>query len=585
MKRILNLLAILLLLHSSFAATYYIDSAAGTGGDGSIGSPFDSFADVTGIYNAGDFIWAKGGFTGQISLSRNATAGNPATFGSYGNLTNNGGFSVTGDNIRFVTPPGTTWTITQTNVPSATYAGIIVSGSDNFEIWGGRSRFVIEHIQVEPCINFINSVSPTVTGGIYRYTAWSEYPWPVGTGEFTIWFGTASTNPVVRYTTQAYAADYFGSSSGNWQWLKFHNNHLGPMNTNSGSHMDNVQPNTDWDNILFENNWDTENYAGIFDEQGSHHFYYFEVEGASRAVVRGNVMVYSQGYANHSGIDQVSFYHNTFHTNAWYDTGNDQAISFNTQGGTSSFNRAANNIFSYATDATDTPDNISSPSTANFSHNLSYGQAAMANGSNNQTGNPEFVSGLAAPWDLRIGDTSAARNTGGAITTVNGNGTSATVTVNGFATAFWPGDTITVGADTAVIDSITDTNTIVLTSSITFANGESVLWQGRTDMGAYPHGITLLSAATYTVSGNTVTCTPNGSASATRFVVFWTNGVPSIDATAPYSIDTGGATLNGVEAYAYYAQDQMNFDAVNAGSTTYTTLSNGVTVRDGVTVQ
>lgn len=561
MKQLLSILAVWLTLVQSFSATYYIDSAAGTGGDGSIGNPFDSYADVTSIYNAGDFVWAKGGFTGQIALSRNATAGNPASFGTYGNLTNNGGFNITGDNIRFLAPPGTTWLITQTNVPAATYAGIIVSGSDNFELWGLQGRITIEYIQVEPCINIINSVSPTITGGTYRYTAWAEYPFPVGTGEFTIWFGTASTNATIRYTTQSIAADYFGASSGNWSWMNFYNNYLGPMNTNSGSHMDNWQPNTAWTNMRFENNWDTLNQAGIFDEDGSHHFYYFEVEGANRCVVRGNVMVNSQGYANHSGIDNVAFYHNTFHTNAWYDTGNDQAISFNTQGGTTSFNRAVNNIFSYATDASDTPDNISAPSTASFSHNLSFGQAAMANGSNNQTGNPEFVSGLSEPWDLRLGATSAARNTGGAITTVNGNGTSATVTVNGFATAFWPGDTITVGADTATVSSITDTNTIVLGSSITFANGESVLWEGRTDMGAYPYNITLLSGGTYTVNGSTVTCTPNGSASATRGVVFWTNGVPTLDLTAPYTFDKGGATLDGVEILAYYAQAQSTFSA------------------------
>lgn len=65
-------------------ATYYIDPTAGSGGDGSEGSPFDSWADVT--WAAGNVYLQKAGttFSGQLAPSASGTSGNTIFIGRYG---------------------------------------------------------------------------------------------------------------------------------------------------------------------------------------------------------------------------------------------------------------------------------------------------------------------------------------------------------------------------------------------------------------------------------------------------------------------------------------------------------------------
>lgn len=65
-------------------ATFYIDPTAGTGGDGSIDSPFDSWADVT--WTAGNTYLQKCGttFSGQITPTGSGTAGSRITISNYG---------------------------------------------------------------------------------------------------------------------------------------------------------------------------------------------------------------------------------------------------------------------------------------------------------------------------------------------------------------------------------------------------------------------------------------------------------------------------------------------------------------------
>jgi hypothetical protein len=143
-----------------------------------------------------------------------------------------------------------------------------------------------------------------------------------------------------------------------------------------------------------------------------------------------------------------------------------------------------------------------------------------------------------------IGDSSGARNNGGWLTGVTGSGTSATFSVTNAGYFFGDntaiaqysgnlvvGDTITVGTDTIVIASISG-NDITATSSFTFAAGDKVYFGGDTtpDIGAYPHGHTKLTSATYTAGG---VVTPNSSN--TRMVVQFRDGVPfAVDNASPY---------------------------------------------------
>jgi hypothetical protein len=103
-----------------------------------------------------------------------------------------------------------------------------------------------------------------------------------------------------------------------------------------------------------------------------------------------------------------------------------------------------------------------------------------------------------------------------------------------------------------------------------------VLWEGRVDVGAYPSGITFLSAATISNVGNDYTVTPNG---ATRFVIFFQNGIPhTTDASSPYTATVTSGTVT-AKAYARYAQANAVFTATDAGGVYR--LGRSSTVRAG----
>jgi hypothetical protein len=85
------------------------------------------------------------------------------------------------------------------------------------------------------------------------------------------------------------------------------------------------------------------------------------------------------------------------------------------------------------------------------------------------------------------------------------------------------------------------------------------------DVGAYPSGITFLSAATISNVGNDYTVTPNG---ATRFVIFFQNGIPhTTDASSPYTATVTSGTVT-AKCYARYAQSTAVFTATDAGEVT-----------------
>lgn len=169
--------------------------------------------------------------------------------------------------------------------------------------------------------------------------------------------------------------------------------------------------------------------------------------------------------------------------------------------------------------------------------------------------------------DFRLGASSGAQNTGGPLTLVNetsGSGTTFTVDNAGYfrgdATTFTQyggnlivGDTITVGTDVVTIVSISG-NDLTVTPSITWADNDPVYFgsDATPDIGAYPFGVTLLSAATISAAGNDYTVIPTGTA---RLVVFFQDGIPhTVDNSSPYTatIASGAVTA---KAYALYAQE------------------------------
>ena len=79
MKRLIIL--ILFMASPVWGADYYVDCAAGAGGDGSIGTPWDAIADVNGAtFSAGDNVYFKKGCTFRETLT---VPSNGVTFGAY----------------------------------------------------------------------------------------------------------------------------------------------------------------------------------------------------------------------------------------------------------------------------------------------------------------------------------------------------------------------------------------------------------------------------------------------------------------------------------------------------------------------
>lgn len=92
------------------AATYYVDSTAATGGDGSLATPWDQFSDITGL-SANDTICISGEFDETLTPGTTGTSGSPITYdfacdgvaaGSIVRTGNNNGVTIAGD-IEYIT--------------------------------------------------------------------------------------------------------------------------------------------------------------------------------------------------------------------------------------------------------------------------------------------------------------------------------------------------------------------------------------------------------------------------------------------------------------------------------------------------
>jgi len=358
-----------------------------------------------------------------------------------------------------------------------------------------------------------------------------------------------------EYNHCSHSADYYSGGSGIARDVVIRNNRFGPIDRTSGAHLDDIQPNTAWVDVLFEANWDEGN------DCSDHHLGYWEVEGQLRNVVRGNVML-SNGYLGWSGLDYGAFYHNTFHSNNTYGAGNDISLYCHNQGGASIGNEAYNNIFNYCTKAISTPIIVQSGSSCVYDYNLSFGQRAMSAGTHNLASNPLF-SDPGAARNLTLQGGSQARNAGGPITRASGSGSSSTALTVNNAWMFWPSDTITVGGTAATIAAISSRTSMTLQSPASWTDGAAIHWRGQTDLGAFPYhsqgydyAVRVLSPTGSVASGNVTITADVSNPSVVRMVEFRVDGVPlSIDNTAPFAAVWNANGLVGthaLEARAYY---------------------------------
>jgi hypothetical protein len=189
--------------------------------------------------------------------------------------------------------------------------------------------------------------------------------------------------------------------------------------------------------------------------------------------------------------------------------------------------------------------------------------------------NPSFVS--YATGNFTLGATSAARETGGPLTTASGSGTGTTFQVATGGAGFFrgpnpsvsqyggnltAGDVITVGTTTRTVASVSG-DAITVTSPLTWANGDPVYLGASTrpDIGAYPyrfdgHNLT----ATYAVANGTAIVTPSDM-SLVRFVVCYEDGIPTtVINSSPYTCSVGTGSID-VRVYPLYPSKLLSIPA------------------------
>jgi hypothetical protein len=102
MKRVKLLLALLLVsfVPSVFAATYYVAKNGSDSNNGSSGSPFATISKAASVAAPGDTVnIAAGTYSGNVSLSKKASAGSPIVFAGTGTPVINGQLNVPGSYI------------------------------------------------------------------------------------------------------------------------------------------------------------------------------------------------------------------------------------------------------------------------------------------------------------------------------------------------------------------------------------------------------------------------------------------------------------------------------------------------------
>jgi hypothetical protein len=291
---------------------------------------------------------------------------------------------------------------------------------------------------------------------------------------------------------------------------------------------------------------------------------------------------------NNAGVSgrnfRTRFYHNTTVLAVRASSGSDGALQLNDSGGGSNVSASVHNSIFYEAWGSAVTTNIcvfcgNSSAYWTKDYNLAYDPDGSVTFTTNWTGqaneqtnvNPVFVN-AASDWTLQ--SSSGARGVGGPLTTTSGSGTGTTfnVATDGgeffvgsnaanlpqYGGALVPGDTITVGTDVVVVESVS-TDAITVTSSFTWADSENVYFGNDTtpDIGAYPYkagGYAL--SATYSCSSGTCTVTPND-ADLVRWVICYEDSVPyTVDNASPFMCSDPAGTFE-ARVYPRYASQTL----------------------------
>jgi predicted heme/steroid binding protein len=357
-----------------------------------------------------------------------------------------------------------------------------------------------------------------------------------------------------------------------------------------GGHVDFFQPGSDGADTHTYNHIYESNLLGDNVELNSHVLQMRDTinAGDNEIIFRGNVAYNLGAYALQAGgIDYVRHYNNVFYNMMTQSSSGLSNFRYNVEGGNPSIgNHNFNNIIQ-TMPLGDSLFSVEGASTLTSSNNLCYNTPVHTSCAS--TANPLFVNlGI---YDFHLQSGSPAIGLGKAITTVTSSSGSGTffnvVDANFFCDGFGitGGDVIKVGASNPVRIISINGNTITVSSSISWNNGDGVYWRNQDtspDAGAYEYktqGYNFDIVISNPTSGSsvnglvTISTTPTNPENI-RFVSFYIDGIPvAQDYESPYSYTwdasskpSGSTHIIEAKAYNLYA------------STTLTKSSNQVQV-------
>lgn len=589
MRKKLFLTIICFLFLSSFAEanTYYVDGGAGTGGTGAIDSPFDTISDCTAqIASDGGgghtcFIRA-GTYSERIIPESGADATHKNTYASYN-----------GETVAIHYPgSGTTGLVYMSGKSNLKIIGLTFNDADcpvrTIDVFNTDGVEILHNIFDKTSMTGIHSASSPNTIGnqnlIIRGNSFSYLgcTWDdennncsdTSHGPQVINL-SGDKKVLVEYNTISHPSnDIFGYV---YAESIVRNNYINTMD------LVNDYPNIPDYNVVHRDFWQgssadygfnarnriifdsniTKNYYGDTDDSHEH-WMLNSVDGYDDMVLRGNIVHVMPSNVYNFGIgDRSRMYNNTY-----IDTCTKNLTAYAIPYGEEALNSINKNNIYYKTNVDTLAPVKDDSGTLVSSNNLCFASGSNAATACILTGNDDPLFGNYANDSFILQSGSPARNAGTYLTLSNGAASEASTTlivddagfftdgfsiVGGVAIA----DIIQIGSnDTVTITAIDyDTNTITIASAQTWADNAEIYWRGNSDIGAYPYKTSYALSGTWSLSGGTVTVTPNDS-SLVRFVEVLENGVPvGYASTPPYAVAGVGVGTITVKIYSLYASE------------------------------
>lgn len=549
---------------TTFGATYYVNSAGGDDGRSTataqnLATPWLTIQHAADTMIAGDTVRVQAGtYAERVTETTDGTSAARITYLAEGAVVLLGFYLNGADYVSLIG-----FEIYHTT--GLNYSGVVLNGVTRVEVIDCN----IHHTRAVS--NGGDAANIEITGTSSWITirgntlAWPGYSYPstyVQEGAAVYLTSGSVTNLLVEHNTMSHVSDYIGLSGSSASHIMERNNTLGPCSAADYGglpHADGIQANCPTPYVWQDANWHFRN------EFPNSHLNITSQAGCQHWTIRRNVSILS-------GDNNLMILHYAFGfliaNNTVGDVGTDlagQTIAiYNDQhsafGGTNSGIVAVNSMW------------WNTPDSANVNAHLYYSASGDPIVHANDiaypyqddaasSADPLFVN---YPSNVLVSVGSPTIDTGGKLTATTGSGSTSTIVT--VTNSYWfhdtmagliAGDRIYVGTNNnlLVVSNNTASGGITVSAPISWSAGAAVGYAYRgsgPDIGAYEFGDTLMMGATISQDGTTYTVTPTGD---TRFVVFYTNGIPTApDYDSPYAFTRAGSETVTAKAYALHAQ-------------------------------